>query len=193
MLGLRYVVSSAPIERVDRSLKPGDMRLLARTGDGFVYENPNALPRAMFVSSWQVADFDLLRENGLPAGFDPRATVLIERAIEDTPFVQPDAERCAKTKLRIVSYANTEVVIEVEAKTPGFVVLNDVWHPWWRVFVNGEEADVLKANVLFRAVQVEAGVSTIRFRFQPLDGLIAQLRERMLGPEEDEDAAGRTP
>jgi hypothetical protein len=172
MMGLRYVVTSAPIERIDRALKPGDMRLLARTRDGFVYENAAALPRAMFVSAWKLADFELLRENGLPADFDPR---------------------CAAARVRLLSYANTEVVIEVHAPTAGFVVLNDVWHPWWRATVNGEEADVLKANILFRAVQVEAGVSTVRFRFHPLDGLVAELRERLIGPEEDPETLRQTP
>jgi hypothetical protein len=193
MLGVRYILSDAPIERVDGSLKPADLRLLARTRDGFVYENANALPRAMFVSAWKIADFDMLRESGLPQDFDPRSTVLLERPIEDTPFVAPDASRCAKAKVRLVSYANTEVVISVDAPAAGFVVLNDVWHPWWQATVNGEEVDVLKANVLFRAVQVEAGTSVIRFRFRPLDGLVAQLRERLMGPDEDDEALLRTP
>jgi hypothetical protein len=193
MLGLRYVVTSAPIERVDRALKPGDMRLLARTRDGFVYENPAALPRALFVSAWQVADFDALREHGLPAGFDPRATVLVDRAPEDTPFTAPDAALSAGASVRLVSYANTEVLIEVDAPAAGFVVLNDAWHAWWRVTVNGEDADMLKANVLFRAVQVEAGRSVVRFQFRALDGMVAELRERLSGAPDDAEAELRTP
>ncbi len=39
MLGLRYIVSSVPIGRVDQSLKAGDLRFLARTPEGNVYEN----------------------------------------------------------------------------------------------------------------------------------------------------------
>jgi hypothetical protein len=42
-----------------------------------------------------------------------------------------------------------------------------VWHPWWRVCVDGAAADMLKANVLFRAVAVPAGKHLVRFRFHP--------------------------
>lgn len=188
MLGLRYVVARAPVEQIDRSLRPGDLRLLARTRDGFIYENPRALHRAMFVGSWRLFDFAEAREKGLPEEFDPRGAVLLERGPEDIVFAEPDPARDQKVVTRIVSYANAEVVIEVEADRPGFVVLHDVWHPWWTATVNGEEAEILKANVIFRAVQVEAGKSVIRFSFKPFDGMIAELRDRLLGEAEDEPA-----
>jgi hypothetical protein len=184
MLGLRYVVSSVPVERVDRSLKPGDLTLLARTRDGFIYENRQALPRAMFVGSARIADFGTLLEEGLPADFDPRKTVLLEKPADDAPVPVASA-KMPEAKVRLVSYANTEVLIEVESATAGYVVLNDVWHPWWTATVNDDEADILKANVLFRAVQVEPGKSIVRFSFRPLDGAIAELREKVIGSEEE--------
>ena len=55
MLGLRYIVSSVPIGEVDHYLKPGDLRFLARTRDGYVYENPRALPRVLFATNWLAA------------------------------------------------------------------------------------------------------------------------------------------
>ncbi len=188
MLGLRYVISSVPVETVDRSLKPGDLSLLARTRDAFIYENPRALPRAMFVRGVRIADFAALLEDGLPADFDPRKTVLLERLGEDA-VLNASAAAAPEAKVRLVSYANTEVVVEVDSASAGYLVLNDVWHPWWTVTVNDDDADILKANVLFRAVQVEAGKSLVRFRFRPLDGAIAELREKVLGAEDDETAA----
>ncbi len=193
MLGLRWIVSKLPIEQVDRSLRPGDLRLVARTRDGLVYENPRALPRALFVGSWRLDDFEEARERGLPEDFDPRGAVLLESAPEDIRFAAPNPERDRETKVRIVSYANAEVVIEIETDRPGFVVLNDVWHPWWTATVNGEEADILKANVLFRAVQVEAGKSQIRFVFKPFAGMVAELREKLLGEDEDDAPATMIP
>lgn len=193
LLGLRYIVSKLPIEQVDPTIRPGDLRLMARTRDGIIYENPHALPRAMFVGSWRLANFEETLEKGFDASFDPRGKVLLERGPEDIAFSPPDPVQDAATKVRIVSYANAEVVIEVETTRAGFVVLNDVWHPWWSATVNDEEVDILKANVLFRAVQVEAGKSTIRFSFRPLDGMIAELRGRLLGEPEEEPAVSQIP
>ena len=42
LLGLRFIATGAPIETIDPRLKPGDLPLLARTTDGYIYENPDA-------------------------------------------------------------------------------------------------------------------------------------------------------
>ena len=77
--------------------------------------------------------------------------------------------------MRIVSYRNTEVILEADSPDGGWVVLNDLWHPWWFAEVDGKPAPILRANVLFRAVAVAPGRHTVRFRFRPLAGAWAQL------------------
>ena len=47
------------------------------------------------------------------------------------------------------------------------LVLSDRWYPGWKATVNGRNADVLRANGVFRAVEVPAGVSDVEFRFLP--------------------------
>ena len=39
MLGLRYIAVKQPIETVDKTLKPGDLKLITRTKDAYIYEN----------------------------------------------------------------------------------------------------------------------------------------------------------
>jgi hypothetical protein len=58
------------------------------------------------------------------------------------------------------------------------VVLNDVWHPWWRATIGGVETEIFRANGIFRAVQVPPGRYTVRFFFAPLRGAWRELRER---------------
>jgi hypothetical protein len=79
---------------------------------------------------------------------------------------------------RILRYANTEIDIEVEAPAGGFLVLNDVWHPWWRAEVDGRPADILKANVLFRAVALAPGAHRVHFAFEPFRGALDELLEK---------------
>lgn len=181
MIGLRYVASSVPVGQIDKKLRPGDLKLIGLTKEGYVYENTQALPRAMFVGGWQAADFDVLRAKGNWPEFDPRRTVLIEgEPPEETPQVAGDGP----VTLTMPRYENTEIEIEVTTEKPGFVVLNDVWHPWWAAEVNGVETEILKANVIFRAVQVPAGKSRVRFTFRPVEGAIAELREKVAPTEE---------
>ena len=77
---------------------------------------------------------------------------------------------------RILRYHNTDIEIEADAPGGGFVVLNDVWHPWWRASVDGKPAEILKANVLFRAVVVPPGKHVVRFTFHPFAGAVAELK-----------------
>jgi hypothetical protein len=55
-------------------------------------------------------------------------------------------------------------------------VLNDVWHPWWRVEVDGQPAPLLRANVIFRAVALPPGARQVRFFFDPANGLRASVK-----------------
>lgn len=179
LLGVRYIASPIPIERVDKKLQPGDLGLVTRTKDGYVYENPRALPRVLFATSWQKASFAKISKDGGWPDFDPTKTVLLD-GYKGAPM-QPSAKGVAK--LRMLHYENTVIEVEVDSPNAGFVVLNDMWHPWWYVSVDGQEAEMRKANVLFRAVRVTEGKHIVRFEFKPFAGAIAQLSNTMSASE----------
>ncbi len=174
LFGVRYVATGVPAEQIDKSLKPGDLVPIARTKDAYVYENPHALPRVMLAGDWRLADFDAMLREGAWPQFDPRTTVLLDRA--PRPAFPPVA---VSGNARIVTYTNTEIVIETDAPGSAMLVLNDVWHPWWRATVDGAPAEILRANLLFRAVAVPPGKHIVRFTFHPIEGALAQLRQKI--------------
>jgi hypothetical protein len=171
MLGLRFIAAGAPVEQIDPRLKPGDLTFIARTADAYVYENPRALPRVLFATEARRANFGELLKSGAWPDFDPRTTVLLEG---QSPEV---AQRRAGTSA-ILSYAINEIVVRADSSDGGWVVLNDIWQPWWFATVDGRDAPVLRANVLFRAVEVPPGQHTVHLKFQPLRGAWAALRDR---------------
>jgi hypothetical protein len=176
LLGVRLIATGVPVEQIDSALEPGDLVFIAHTKDAYVYENPRALPRVMLMTHWRIADFgDLLRE-GWPAT-DPRETVLLEHPPSD---LQSGTAETGST--RLLHYGNTEVTVEVEAPGGGILLLNDVWDPWWHATVDGSEAEILKANVIFRAVAVPRGKHLVRFSFHPLAGALAEIRARLVSP-----------
>jgi len=189
LLGLRYIASPVPIEQVDRTLHDGDLKLLARTKQGYVYENPRALPRVQFVGGWQFADFESMKLSGRWPETDPNQVVLLDN---EPPVATPEGPVAAQAEVKLTRYRNAHVEIEVTTPVAGFVVLNDIWHPWWKAELDGQQVEILKANVLFRAVQVPAGTHKIRFSFHPLDGAIAELRERV-APAEEEGVVAEAP
>ena len=54
-----------------------------------------------------------------------------------------------------------------------------MWHPWWEAEVDDASVEVLKANVLFRAVKMPAGRHVVRFAFRPLAGAFEELAEKL--------------
>jgi hypothetical protein len=137
----------------------------------------------LFVTDWQRADFEAMTASGRWPPFDPTRTVLLEQAPAGTEAVVRLARHpSAASSVRISRYENTRVEIAVEAAQAGFVVLHDVWHPWWTADVDGVAAPILKANVLFRAVYVPAGRHRLTFAFHPVSGALAEVGARLLDP-----------
>lgn len=200
LLGLRFIASPVPIGRLDRRLGNEDLNLLARTPDAYLYENPRALPRVIFAEQAMPADFDRILADGSWPEFDPRKTVLLDAAATPdvtvtlrpaprTPAAEQQSaslEAAAMSDLPreaetvIVRYENTRIEVAVDAPRPGYLVLGDVWHPWWAATVDGRASLIRRANVLFRAVAVPAGRHRVRFEFEPLAGAFADLSRRLL-------------
>jgi hypothetical protein len=176
LCGVRFIVTGVPVADIDTSLHTGDLKLIARTTDAYVYENPRALPRVMVVPDYQIADFNDMIRTGWP-DFDPRRTVLLEQPPPAPP--RAAGSRAADGSARILRYANTEIDVEVDAPDGGFLILNDAWHPWWRADVDSRPTDILKANVVFRAVQVGPGMHRVHFAFEPLQGAWEELKEKV--------------
>jgi hypothetical protein len=174
MLGLRFIATGVPIEEIDENYKPGDLIELTRIGDVHIYENPRAMPRIMVVTCALHVNFAQMIQSGEWPEADYRETALLE-----TPPVCHTRKDAPPATAKIVSYENDRVVAEVSAPPGGgWLILNDVWHPWWFARVDGVDAPVLRANVMFRAVAVPEGRHQVRFEFLPLRGLIRELSQR---------------
>jgi hypothetical protein len=185
MLGLRFIASRVPLEQVDRSLSEaslaaGPLRQIARTADAYIYENSAALPRVMVAAEARTVDTGVLLATGSwPEGFDPARTVLLADPVAPATCEAPKEAVAGPATASIRRYGNTEVVVEVQSPTCAYLVLNDAWQRWWSAEVDGEAEPVLRANVLFRAVAIPAGRSTVVFRFEPFAGLASDMAARM--------------
>ena len=175
LLGLRWIATGGPVEAIDRKLKPGDLVKVATIGDQNLYENPRAMPRALFATEARQADFEAILKTGEWPETDFSRTVLLGEPVTAAATALP----AGPAAVRILEYAPTRIEIEVEAPRSGHLVLNDPWHPWWFAEVDGVPAAIHRANVLFRAVAIERpGRHRVVFTFAPLRGAWAQVAAR---------------
>ena len=147
----------------------------------YIYENPRALPRVLFAFDWLPANFERMVKDGHWPYFDPRRTVLLRGKQSLISTLQPRPVSLPEAATAIQVYRNTEVQVTVDTTRAGFLVLNDVWHPWWFGSVDGKPAEIHRANVLFRAIEVPAGKHVVRFEFKPVEGAVKEIMAYLTG------------
>ena len=168
LTGLRWIATGVPVEQIDKTLKAGNLRFVARTADAYVYENPRALPRVLLATRAITTDFASLLRDGNWPDVEYATTVLLEATQAG------DAARRPGTAA-IIRYENTLIEVDADAPDGGWLVLNDIWHPWWSASIDGAPAEILRANGAFRAVTLMPGRHRVRFAFRPFSGLWSQI------------------
>ena len=82
---------------------------------------------------------------------------------------QQDIKATLKTgtgEIRLTAYEANALSYEAET-TGGVALFSDIYYPGWQCTIDGQPAEVLRANYVLRAVVLPAGKHTIEFRFDP--------------------------
>ena len=126
------------------------------------------LPRAFLASAARLVDSEAeALKLIVQRQVDLRRTVLLHR--EEATALAPTAGVGALTGggVRITRATPNEVALYVDAPARSYLVLVDTWFPGWTCEVDGKQAPILRANVAFRAVALEAGAHDVLFRYRP--------------------------
>jgi hypothetical protein len=169
-LGLEFVVLNRPIEQVPHLASRPVADVLQAGPDVWVYRLRNSSPRLKFLRRVQVADADATTTSGQLLASPSPDRVLID---DDTlPSGVYPAEASAG-RARIVSWRPDRVEIETDSDLGGMLALHDIYYPGWIAKIDGARVPILRADVLFRGLEVPAGRHKIVFRFAPfaLDNL----------------------
>jgi len=136
---------------------------LVHSGDVKVYENLGNLPRAFVVHRARVIEDDEMAVAAMRDG----AFLPGEEAILSSGRPLEVAEGVGMSEARITSYQQERVVVEAELAAEGYLVLTDAYYPGWRVWVDGNEEEIHRADYLFRAVYLSKGKHLIEFVYDP--------------------------
>ena len=131
-----------------------------------IYETPSRVPRAFIPIrvNDHIEEHEIYRQMQNES-FDPTARSYLEE-----PLAKPLAPLSTEDILEapvIQSYTPERVAVTAGVKTEALLVLHDAWYPGWKVYIDGAEHPILRANYAFRAVKLPPGKHTIEWVYSP--------------------------
>lgn len=69
--------------------------------------------------------------------------------------------------LKVITYKNGLIEAEIRVDREGFIIFSENYYPGWRVFVDGEEKDIIKVKDILQGVAVDKGRHKVAFIYKP--------------------------
>jgi hypothetical protein len=174
-LGLEFVLVDRPIEQVAHLAKRPVADVLQAGPRVWIYRLHDPAPRLKFSTRIQVAHADAVAGNGQLLVNPSPDRVLID---DDTPPSKTYASSDGAGSARITSWRGDYIEIDADSELGGMLALHETYYPGWIAEIDGQKSPVLRADLLFRAVEVPPGHHHVVFRFVPfsLENLTAALK-----------------
>jgi hypothetical protein len=148
MFNVRYIITQGP------------------NGTPYAQRNPYANGNAWFVSNVLIAE-DADREIQLLDSLDTRNTAVVHREFADL-LPRKAIERDSLAVINLVGYQPDQLIYESNSSTDQLAVFSEMYYPHgWKVTIDGQEVQQLRANYALRALIVPAGQHRIEFSFEP--------------------------
>jgi hypothetical protein len=144
---------------------------LVHSGDVKIYRALDVLPRAHLVYTADRVDDDQQAVVALThPDFDPSTTVVLlknpgQKGLPST--MQMTAPTLDSSRVKIQIYQPEQIVIQVDAIRPGYLVLSDTWYPGWNATLDGQPVTIERANLAFRAIHVPQGSHMLHLIYRP--------------------------
>lgn len=128
-----------------------------------IYKNKFAIPRAYFVtntiySSDISKSMDILESND----FEWAKTAIVYEQKYHLSAHNGYNNQYIVNNLEIFY---NDVRVEIENYSPGILILNDLYYPYWSALDNGKPTEIFRVNGIFRGVNLEAGKHIVEMHF----------------------------
>ena len=99
----------------------------------------------------------------------PRHTAVIDRRFSQLfdGKTLDSAKGDTTASIRQTHLASDEVTYEADSKKGGLVVFSEIYYPGWTATIDGQPANIGRADYVLRAMYVPAGKHTIHMEFHP--------------------------
>lgn len=120
-------------------------------------------------NAWMSFDVKVLSESDIENAmsskeYDIAKTVFLEK--QPSIDIEYPNDSSYSPLLKCTKYENNVITYLVETDYNGVLCFSEMWYPAWKVYIDGKESELLKANYSFRAVAVSKGKHTIEMRYE---------------------------
>ena len=129
--------------------------------------NPHAYGNAWFVNKVQYVN----NANEEIAALDsiiPTETAVVDARFKDVLKGATESYKDSLSSIRLTSYAPNRLTYETNNAQDGIAVFSEIYYPdGWHVTIDGQPAELARADYILRTMYVPAGQHTIEMRFDP--------------------------
>lgn len=149
---------------ISRIFKGDKYKLVFEDRTTVVLENKGTFPRAFVVYDWERVEDE---SSVLQKLFDPDFPLGDKVILAESGYKSPPDRRKGVFNVSYQIYSEQESGLNVETDKDGLLFVSDLYYPGWKVFVDGREEKILKADYAFRAVAIPKGRHFVRFIYKP--------------------------
>ena len=127
--------------------------------------NPWANGNAWFVSKVQYVD-DADAEIAALHGLATKKVAVVDKKFQEvlgTEALQPDST----AKVTLTEYEANRLAYEVNSQKGGVVIFSEIYYPGWTCTIDGQDAQIARADYVLRAIRIPAGKHTVVMTFDP--------------------------
>lgn len=129
--------------------------------------NPHAYGNAWFVNKVQYAN-NANEEIDALDSIIPTETAVVDARFKDVLKGTTESYKDSLSSIRLTSYAPNRLTYETNNAQDGIAVFSEIYYPdGWHVTIDGQPAELARADYILRTMYVPAGQHTIEMRFDP--------------------------
>jgi hypothetical protein len=167
---VRMIAACDPIENAAQN---GWEKVTMLPNGTVVYRNQRVVERASLWEHYTVASPSDALDNLVSAPEQTaRREVLLEQIPDEVWRNQHDARADTAAESQPIGSVNwlldepERVRLKVQVSRPALLLLSDTYMPGWRCQVDGQPVTILRANYLFRAIELLPGSHVVEFRYR---------------------------
>ena len=129
--------------------------------------NPHAYGNAWFVNKVQYVN-NANEEIDALDSIIPTETAVVDARFKDVLKGATESYKDSLSSIRLTSYAPNRLTYETNSAQDGIAVFSEIYYPdGWHVTIDGQPAELARADYILRTMYVPAGQHTIEMRFDP--------------------------